>query len=99
MVGHVDSISSLDSDPLTPSFVSGGKLYWANFYCLVGKSLCVNVGHDCSVRWWDLRTYNCIQEVSPHRRKGAEGICAVRYHPSGRWLASSGADSSIKLLI
>ncbi|RKP06276.1 WD40-repeat-containing domain protein [Thamnocephalis sphaerospora] len=57
----------------------------------------VTGGHDCSVRLWDVRTYSCVQDILIHRRKLDEGVCCVRYHPSLPWLATSGADSTVKV--
>lgn len=58
----------------------------------------VSGGHDCSVRFWDLRgSRACIQEVSSHREKAREGVLAVEFHPSMTFMASAGADGVVKL--
>ncbi|KAG0300443.1 hypothetical protein BGZ98_009173 [Dissophora globulifera] len=64
-----------------------------------GLVLCSG-GHDSSVRLWDIAspTRSCLQEFTGHRRKGDEGVCAVKYHPSRpELLATGGADSIIKV--
>lgn len=88
MNAHSSAVSSLDIDPAGNFMVSGG--YFA--YCLL-------VGHDTSVRLWDIRKQTCVQDFNAHRKKFDEGVCCVRYHPSKMhpWLASSGADSLVKL--
>ncbi|TPX33370.1 hypothetical protein SmJEL517_g03705 [Synchytrium microbalum] len=63
----------------------------------LGLSL-VSGGHDCSMRFWDLSSRNCMQEYSSHRRKGNEGMWSVKFHPTLHdTLISGGADSTVKL--
>lgn len=58
----------------------------------------VSVGHDCSVRFWDiLGTRKCIQEISAHRPKANEGILGVAYHATMPFVASAAADGTIRL--
>jgi len=58
----------------------------------------VSGGHDCSVRFWDLlATRTCVQEIATHRTKAGEGVLDVKYHPSLPFLASAGADGTVKL--
>ena len=58
----------------------------------------VSSGHDCSIRFWDLlSTRTCVQELASHRVKGGEGVLDVKYHPSMPFLASAGADGSVKI--
>lgn len=71
-----------------------------------GLSL-VSGGHDCSVRFWDLRSLgggdaksaivNCVQEFTSHRRKSDEGVLDVKYHSSLPYVASAGADGVVKV--
>jgi striatin 1/3/4 len=62
-----------------------------------GLSL-VSGGHDCSIRIWDLlQTKTCVQEMSTHRTKSAEGVLDVKYHPTLPFLASAGADGAVKV--
>lgn len=57
----------------------------------------VSGGHDCSLRFWDLSTRTCVQEVSSHRTKAGEGVTDVAFHPTLPFMASSGADGTVKL--
>eukprot|EP00033_Pygsuia_biforma_P004165 GCRY01004572.1.p1 GENE.GCRY01004572.1~~GCRY01004572.1.p1 ORF type:complete len:732 (-),score=179.83 GCRY01004572.1:8-2203(-) len=59
----------------------------------------VSAGHDCSLRFWDVERKNCVQECSAHRPKRDEGILAVAFHPKKQYLASAGADSTIRVYI
>ncbi|KAF9575208.1 hypothetical protein BGW38_008243, partial [Lunasporangiospora selenospora] len=64
-----------------------------------GLILCSG-GHDASVRLWDIAssTKPCVQEFTGHRRKGDEGVCSVKYHPTLTGLmATGGADSIVKI--
>ncbi|KAG0258382.1 hypothetical protein DFQ27_004670 [Actinomortierella ambigua] len=63
-----------------------------------GLVLCSG-GHDASIRYWDIvSTQTCLQEFTGHRRKGDEGVCDVKYHPSlPGVMASAGADSVVKV--
>ncbi|KAJ3296021.1 hypothetical protein HK104_002052 [Borealophlyctis nickersoniae] len=55
-------------------------------------------GHDCSIRWWDLKTRSCLQEYTSHRKKNDEGVWSVKYHPGAlEYMASGGADGVCKL--
>lgn len=59
----------------------------------------VSGGHDASLRLWDVRDKGTmLQEVSiPHRKQFDEAVYDVKCHPSRPLIASSGADSNIKL--
>jgi len=54
-------------------------------------------GHDASLRVWDLQSRTCLQEITSHRIKAGEGVCCVKYSPSGRELASCGGDGVAKV--
>ena len=51
-----------------------------------------NLGHDCSIRLWNLETKTCVQEITAHRKKFDESIFDVAFHPSKPYIASAGAD-------
>jgi striatin 1/3/4 len=58
----------------------------------------VSGSHDCSIRFWDLvNTRKCTQEVTNHRAKGNEGVLAVEFHPTLPFMASAGADGTVRL--
>ena len=56
-----------------------------------------SVGHDSSLRIWDIASKHCIQELPAHRKKYDEAIHDVSYHPTKSLLATCGADSVIKI--
>ena len=58
----------------------------------------VSGSHDCSIRFWDLiDTRHCTQEAQPHREKAGEGVLDVDFHPALPFMASAGADGTVKL--
>eukprot|EP01113_Clastostelium_recurvatum_P044977 TRINITY_DN7653_c0_g1_i2.p1 TRINITY_DN7653_c0_g1~~TRINITY_DN7653_c0_g1_i2.p1 ORF type:complete len:481 (-),score=138.73 TRINITY_DN7653_c0_g1_i2:14-1333(-) len=82
MVGHQDAVSALAMDPAGLQFFSGG--------------------HDSSLRVWDLSRVSsagpaCVQEVNVHRPKHHESVHCIAYQPNKSYVASAGADSTIKL--
>lgn len=54
-------------------------------------------GHDASLRFWDIASRRCSQEITVHRMKHEEAIHDVCYHPTLPYLASAGADANIKV--
>ena len=42
-----------------------------------GQNLLMSGGHDGSVRTWDLRTFQLLNDMSCHRRKYDEGTLAI----------------------
>lgn len=61
-----------------------------------GRTL-VSVGHDSSLRFWDLETLTCVREIAAHRNKSSEGILDIRYHHTLPFVATAGADGTVKL--
>lgn len=58
----------------------------------------VSGAHDCSIRFWDiLNTRACIQESTTHRPKASEGVLDAEFHPTLPFLASAGADGTVRL--
>jgi len=57
----------------------------------------LSAGHDSSLRFWDINTRTCVQEMNAHRPKFNESIHAVAYHPSKTFVASGGADSTVRI--
>ncbi|KAJ2803701.1 1,2-dihydroxy-3-keto-5-methylthiopentene dioxygenase [Coemansia guatemalensis] len=63
----------------------------------------VTGGSDGVVRWWDWRNpHACMHEVSAHRRKADEGVCAVDTAASvgianTAMVASAGADAMVRI--
>ncbi|XP_065225821.1 striatin-3 isoform X2 [Planococcus citri] len=55
--------------------------------------------HDCSIRFWNLDTKTCVQEITAHRKKFDESIHDVAFHPSKPYIASSGADGLAKVFV
>lgn len=57
------------------------------------------IGHDCSIRLWNLESKTCIQEFTAHRKKFEESIHDVAFHPSKCYIASAGADALAKVFV
>jgi len=55
------------------------------------------VGHDSSLRIWNIEDKSCTQEMTAHQRKYDEAILSVAFHPTQTFIATAGADSTIKL--
>ncbi|CAI5706943.1 unnamed protein product [Peronospora farinosa] len=54
-------------------------------------------GHDGSLRVWSVADRHCVFEQSAHRPKMSEAVHSVAYHPSRNFIATGGADSTIKI--
>lgn len=54
-------------------------------------------GYEACIRWWDLRSYDCVQEFATHRSKSSQAVLDVKFHSDLNLFASSGADSVVKL--
>ncbi|CAH0475621.1 unnamed protein product [Peronospora belbahrii] len=54
-------------------------------------------GHDGSLRVWSVADRHCVFEQSAHRLKMNEAVHSVIYHPSRNFIATGGADSTIKI--
>ncbi len=57
------------------------------------------LGHDCSVRVWNVESKQCLQEMTAHRKKFDEAIHDVAFHPSKPFIASAGADGLAKVYV
>lgn len=57
------------------------------------------LGHDCSLRLWNLDNKNCIQEMTSHRKKHDESIHCIAFHPNKPFIASGGADAIVKIYV
>ena len=68
----------------------------ACFYILIHVLF---IGHDSSVRLWNLETKTCVQEITAHRKKFDESIFDVAFHPSRPYIASAGADALAKVFV
>jgi striatin 1/3/4 len=49
------------------------------------------------VRWWDLRSRKCVQEISSHRTYGGAGVWGIDWSREGSYVASGGADGVVKV--
>jgi striatin 1/3/4 len=56
-----------------------------------------SLGQDCSVRWWDLKSSSCVQEISSHRGHGNAGVWGIASSRDSSFVASGGADSVVKV--
>ncbi|KAL2787965.1 cell-cycle nuclear protein [Aspergillus keveii] len=61
-----------------------------------GREL-VSAGHDASLRFWNLETRSCTQEITSHRLMRGEGVCSVVWSRDGRWVVSGGGDGVVKV--
>ncbi|KAJ2078457.1 tRNA A64-2'-O-ribosylphosphate transferase [Coemansia sp. RSA 988] len=67
------------------------------------QSVLVTGGSDGMVKWWDWRNpLTCMHEVSAHRRKADEGVCALATGvpavvTSTTMVASAGADAMVRI--
>lgn len=59
----------------------------------------VPLGHDCSIRLWNMESRTCIQEFTAHRRKFHESIHDVAFHPTKCYVGSAGADALAKVFM
>lgn len=57
----------------------------------------VSTDHKLSVRFWEISSKSCVQEITAHRQKYGEGIYCVDFHPRLDLMATGGADSCIKV--
>lgn len=109
MVAHLNAVSSLAVDPNGLYLLSGSKsihdlAIWSletklwKYLCLI-KILLSFLGHDCSIRLWNLDSKTCVQEITAHRKKFEESIHDVAFHPSKPYIASAGADALAKVFV
>ncbi|KAE9341096.1 hypothetical protein PR003_g10158 [Phytophthora rubi] len=54
-------------------------------------------GHDGSLRVWSVADRHCVFEQTAHRPKMGEAVHSVAYHPTRNFIATGGADSTIKI--
>lgn len=57
----------------------------------------VTGGCEGIVKLWDMRKYQCVGEVQAHRQKYSEGVCSLAAHARMPFVATSGADSTVKI--
>lgn len=57
----------------------------------------VSVGHDRSIRMWDVASKACVFESTTHRPKFDEAIHGVAFHPKVAKFATAGADAVVKI--
>ena len=57
----------------------------------------ISGGYDGSLRCWDIRKYQCLDEIQAHRPKYEESVMALHLHPSLPLVASGGADSKLRI--
>lgn len=109
MVAHLEAVTSLAVDPNGLYLMSGSKyikygLFTCSYHFHVNiivpfNFLSFGIGHDCSIRLWNLESKTCIQEFTAHRKKFEESIHDVAFHPSKCYIASAGADALAKVFV
>ncbi|GAA5847538.1 hypothetical protein JCM9279_005285 [Rhodotorula babjevae] len=94
-LAHLDGVTSLAFSPAPPTASSSGQ----------GVAL-ASASHDTSLRIWRLQvdrtgggksSLTCVQEASTHRVKGAEGVLAVSFASSGKYIVTAGADGTARV--
>ncbi|GAA5844536.1 hypothetical protein JCM5353_001302 [Sporobolomyces roseus] len=91
-LAHLDGVTSLAFSPSSPADREGPHRL-------------LTVSHDASLRFWNLSASStssspnltCIQEVTSHRVKSAEGILDLAFAQDGKTLVTSGADSTVRV--
>ena len=115
MVAHLDAVTSLAVDVNGLYLISGSKFMTFlrnnqinggfiapviySFFEMEQLTIFLILGHDCSVRLWNLETKTCVQEITAHRKKFDESIFDVAFHPSRPFIASAGADALAKVFV
>jgi len=61
--------------------------------------LLIVIGHDGSLRFWNLDTKICVQDSITHRKRFDEAIFNVACHSCKPFFASAGADGIAKVFI
>lgn len=104
MIGHLDSVTSLDIDPSGLTLVSGGHDCSVRFWDIVNTTSDAarisaegNDKERTPLQEGDAGAAVCIQEITAHRKKSGEGVLFVKYHPSAPWFCSTGADGVIRI--
>lgn len=57
-----------------------------------------SVGHDGSLRVWDLESHSSVQELALHRQNKDSGALGVAIHAQEKVLATAGADGTVRVL-
>ncbi|KAG4304250.1 hypothetical protein PORY_002431 [Pneumocystis oryctolagi] len=99
ILAHLDAVSSLDISPDGEVLISS-----SNDAILCDKNIYVSLGHDASVRFWDMQSpQTCIQEISNHRIKAREGVNDISWWYANdnvnqlEYITSVGGDGVIKV--
>lgn len=79
------------------TILSSNVIYLLQFYFI--HILPCSLGHDCSIRLWNVENKTCVQEITAHRKKFDESIFDVAFHPSRPYIASAGADALAKVFV
>lgn len=58
----------------------------------------VSVGHDGSLRVWDLPSHASVQELALHRQNRDSGALGVAMHSKERVIVTGGADATVRVL-
>lgn len=61
----------------------------------ISSNLIVSVSHDGSLRTWDVRTFQCLHELTVHKKKYDESIHTLGVN--SHFVATGGADGLIKI--
>lgn len=56
----------------------------------------ITASHDGSIRYWDIRNFNLLHDVTCHKRKSNEGVLNMVVNKTLKSVFSCGADGLIK---
>lgn len=84
MVAHQNAVSALSFDPSGLYMVTCGmRTCW-----LLSVGMIFGVGHDRSIRMWDLGDRRCVNEITTHHEHRDEAIHDVQFHPTLPYFAT-----------
>ena len=105
VLAHGDAVTSIDIDPAGLTLVSASQDCTVRFWDIVEQSSNDSASRDTGGAGEPAGgkasapsySANCFQEVRAHQPKGREGVLSVAYHPTAPFVATGGADGTVRL--